>query len=764
MDNVRQGDTIRSSALRELARSVAEYGLMYVRVENMQPYSVYASGVFCEFGSAEVDVNEQLRRRVHLANDIIMGKTDKKAKKKVVRNAGARASTEADLKLSVEEFLSGNFSNLPVSSKEIPLAPKKNKSNITDKTAEMGDGDMAEARMDMDKLQSKDPEFYQYLQQNDAELLNFSGEEDGGSSDRDAPEENRPRKKALASHNDEEKVVLTLKTLRLLEKAVFEDHSILGLRQLVQAFAAGCHMSDEADTVRDYRFLVKDSVVYNELMNLVLNRIYEAFNFHFNDAILKREKKNASKEKVLFSASSRWSKLKATVKSFLANYVHMLETLTDPAIREFSLDALKHFILMIPPLDSLAKKILRVLLDTWSNSQQENVRLMAFLRIRQLTQESPVSFVEQAMKGIYLSYVRNAKFLTEITKPTVDLMSRCVVELFSLDLKTAYQCAFIYIRQLAIHIRTALKDKSADSAKNVYNWQFMNCLRVWTSLLMAYPKQDELRPLVYPLVQILISSMRMCLTARYLPFRFHCVELLIGLSAATDGAMVPVVSFIMGALRDSSLHAKPKGTMKKAPRLELIVKVNPKEMDIQQYKDAVVTKALELLDAHFNLHKFSISFPEIVMSGMIGLRRFQRQARVARWRQQSKALVARLERSCIEIEKQRTGLPFAPSDVEKCNKFLAVRRAQAQQAHVNKSVDSDMVLKRKLKDVESGPVKQGGLDLKFSARKKKMKMDKKEKKEEARNTKSAPIPGATDIENIEDIVEDVVFSDEDGEN
>ena len=69
--------------------------------------------------------------------------------------------------------------------------------NNTDKIAGMGDGDVAQPGMDMDKLQSKDPEFYQYLQQNDAELLHFSGEEDGGS-DRDAPKGGRLKKKKLS--------------------------------------------------------------------------------------------------------------------------------------------------------------------------------------------------------------------------------------------------------------------------------------------------------------------------------------------------------------------------------------------------------------------------------------------------------------------------------------------------------------------------------------------------------------------------------------
>ena len=77
------------------------------------------------------------------------------------------------------------------------------------------------------------------------------------------------------------------------------------------------------------------------------------------------------------------------------------------------------------------------------------------------------------------------------------------LKLFALRLtlnasSSPYQHAFVYVRQLAIHLRNALAaTNKKDAFKAIYNWQFINSLRVWTKVVAAYPEESGLRPLVY---------------------------------------------------------------------------------------------------------------------------------------------------------------------------------------------------------------------------------------------------------------------------
>jgi nucleolar complex protein 2 len=56
-----------------------------------------------------------------------------------------------------------------------------------------------------------------------------------------------------------------------------------------------------------------------------------------------------------------------------------------------------------------------------------------------------------------------------------------VVEIYRLDPTESYQHAFVYIRQLAIHLRGAIVTKKKESFAQVYNWQFLSSLKVLVS-------------------------------------------------------------------------------------------------------------------------------------------------------------------------------------------------------------------------------------------------------------------------------------------
>lgn len=55
-----------------------------------------------------------------------------------------------------------------------------------------------------------------------------------------------------------------------------------------------------------------------------------------------------------------------------------------------------------------------------------------------------------------MMYAKNAKFTTAQSQPTLTFMENCVVEICGLDPYITYTHMFVYVRQLAIHLRGAM--------------------------------------------------------------------------------------------------------------------------------------------------------------------------------------------------------------------------------------------------------------------------------------------------------------------
>lgn len=116
-------------------------------------------------------------------------------------------------------------------------------------------------------------------------------------------------------------------------------------------------------------------------------------------------------------------------------------------------------------------------------------------------------------------------------------MKNSASEIFCLNHQAAYQHAFGFIRQLAIHLRNSMKLKTKvrytltilsplqfitvfdtqESYKQVYNWQYVHAVDFW-SLVLARAcevqgssddaKNGHMQPLIYPLVQIATGAIK----------------------------------------------------------------------------------------------------------------------------------------------------------------------------------------------------------------------------------------------------------------
>lgn len=108
--------------------------------------------------------------------------------------------------------------------------------------------------------------------------------------------------------------------------------------------------------------------------------------------------------------------------------------------------------------------------------------------------------------------------------------------------------------------------------RKVYQWKFINCLELWTGVVCAYSEEADLRPLAYPLTQIITGVARLVPSACYFPLRLRCVTMLNRISAST-GSFLLVSLLLLDSVEFKELRKPPTGGVGNVVDLHSILKV-----------------------------------------------------------------------------------------------------------------------------------------------------------------------------------------------
>lgn len=236
-------------------------------------------------------------------------------------------------------------------------------------------------------------------------------------------------------------------------------------------------------------------------------------------------------------------KIKGPLMSYLKDLLNLLSGVTSENILTVLLKHLHQMSVYVACFSRISKQSLKKLIILWSTGE-ETVRVLSFLCILRITRNQQAALLDLVLKAMYMTYVKNSKFVSPSTWPGINFMRRSLVEMFSLDLNAAYQHVFLYIRQLAIHLRNAIVVQKIENRQAVYNWQYINSLHLWADLIAATSNKSQLQPLLYPLVMVITNTIKLVPTHQYYPLRFHCVEILINLSKETN-TFIPILPFLV---------------------------------------------------------------------------------------------------------------------------------------------------------------------------------------------------------------------------
>ncbi|KAF8935013.1 Nucleolar Complex 2 protein [Dissophora ornata] len=574
-------------------------------------------------------------------------------------------------------------------------APAPRKQTASEKAKQAAKEEAAQ-KIQLQALKEKDPEFYKFLQENDQELLEFDGEmedlpsegeddEDEGEDEDEVDEdeemegsdeemeEAEPKKKgrkAKAVEEEEETLdgvpLVTKDMVAAWQSALVEKHSLRALRRVLLAYRAGAHLHDAEDD-RSYAYKINSPVVFNKLVVTCLKYVIPTLDHH-----LPIQTTSGGKSKPV-NSGSKYTTLQPLIKSFLQNTLFLLKELTDQEMIYFVIRESEKAIRYLVGFPKVAKDLLKHLLFLWSTAS-DRVRIISFLTIRTMCLQLGPNYLDLALKGVYLTFVRYAKTTTVHTLPNLHLMQNCVAQLYGLDVDRSYQHGFVYIRQLAIHLRNAVLIKTKESFKAVYNWQYLHCLGLWSQVVSTHALNNAGQPtplhaLIYPLVQVSLGALRLIPTSTYYPLRFQIIRNLIQLIENT-GTFIPLAPFLFEVLEGGEMKRPGrKGTLKPL-EWDLGFKCNKDYKGSRVYQDGTGEQVYELMTEYYSLFSTSISFPELAIPAIVQLKRFIKKSGLLKLTKQFAGLVEKLEQNSRFVEQERNQADFSPSDAAGVSGFL----------------------------------------------------------------------------------------------
>ncbi|GER25041.1 nucleolar complex protein 2 homolog [Striga asiatica] len=548
------------------------------------------------------------------------------------------------------------------------------------------------------KLQEKDPEFYEFLKEHDKELLEFDEDDLDDNAQTDPENEDEEKEETDADDDGQSdgeppeagKLTRNVITSEMVDswcEAIHSGSKLGAVRSLMRAFRSACHYGDDeqGDDVAA-RFSTMSSAVFNKIMVFVLNEMDGILR-----GLLRLPPSGGKREMMVDVMTSRpWKNYNHLVKSYLGNALHVLNQMTDSEMIAFVLRRLKYSALFLAAFPALLRKYIKVALHFWGTGTGA-LPLVSFLFLRDCCVRLGSDCLDDCVKGMYKAYVLNCHFINTTKLQHIQFLGNCFTELLRIDTSSAYQHAFVYIRQLAMILKETLscstqkkklknkgnnepsgskkeKGKEAPSSskkketyRKVYQWKYINCLELWTGVVCAYSEEADLKPLTYPLAQIITGVARLLPSACYFPLRLRCVRMLNRISAST-GTYIPVSLVLLDMLEIKELHRPPTGGLGKSVDLFSILKVSKTTLKTRAFQEACVLSVVEELAEHLAQWSYSIAFLEFSFVPGVRLRNFCKSTKVDRFRKEMRHLIRQIEANSEFINKKRTTVSFLPND------------------------------------------------------------------------------------------------------
>lgn len=564
-------------------------------------------------------------------------------------------------------------------------AAKKSKKSLAKQQDDMKES--------LDSLKETDPEFYKYLKQNDEGLLDFDvsdlseGEEgEEKENDEDEDEDDSPDsgieegdeypEEDGDDHEEEEEegrdlIEVTASTIDEWKTELDKNHSLSALKEVIQALQDAIDSSNSKESAKA-KFAVTDPDVFNALLRLSLFQSFETIQYHVPTVDSESGNKKVVKD------ATKLALLAAPLKNFANCLITVLRDVTDKTVAGLIMRSLSELLPYFITFNKQTKALVESVAKLWSTTEDDGTRLFAFAFLKTTAEGYPSELLETILKSTYSALIKYSRQSNIHTMGGINFQKNSAATLYGIDPNLAYRLGFQYIRQLAVHLRSSLTNKTTDAYKVVYNWQYVHSLDFWSRVLSfecevgktaLRGSPSPLQELIYPLVQVTLGTIRLIPTAQYFPLRFYLIRSLLRLSQTT-GIYIPIVPLLTEIFNSTVITKNTKGSSLKALDFEYNIRASKAYLGTKIYQDGVCDQVVDLLGEFFALHSKSVAFPELAIPTIITLRRFTKRSKNVKFNKQLLRLVERLEENSKFIQQKRNKVNFGPKNISLVSVFL----------------------------------------------------------------------------------------------
>ncbi|CAF1093257.1 unnamed protein product [Didymodactylos carnosus] len=533
------------------------------------------------------------------------------------------------------------------------------------------DNELLEHKQDLANLKETDPEFYKFLKKEDKALLDFDIDDDGDEENVDQKFHRPPSNLEEVLEDDEDndneiqgEEEQSQVTVEMIEKwsAQLEKSQppLTIIRHVIRSFGAAvlsAYGTDVDDKKKKKKSKTKSNVAvdnpdsFNTIVRCCLKQLIPAI---YRFLKIKPEKKKLKPE-----TSTNWKYLSEIMKKYLMSFARLISMINVPSTLNSLLRHIRTLIPFILAIPITRKPIVKELIIVWSTATDEKSRVISFVCLFHITRENRKEITPIVLRKMYFEYLKNCKFTSPTSLPLINFMQRSLVEMYSIAPSITYQHAFVFIRQLAIHLRSATIQKKPENIQNVYNWQYIHALSLWTNVIGLLYKEALIKQLIHPLCEVIIGTIRLVPIARYYPLRFHCIRSLIKLTTLTD-TFIPVVPFLIEVFDITDFNKKHKTASLKAQYInfDTALKLSKLQMEDRAYKDGLMDQLYELFILYLVNYSYHFSFPELIFPVVLKFKSFLKTCQIQNFCKVIKGLLEKLQENAkvIEDRRQKTGL------------------------------------------------------------------------------------------------------------